>query len=83
MTSPEKGRLDAALYDPEQGLVRPGLGIQAALQPVVGALHGPLAVGMVVGIGTLVEGHDDVRSEVLLDLDRPLRGEVMGGAVDV
>ena len=34
---------DAALHDAEQGLVGAGLGLQAALGPGVGALHGALA----------------------------------------
>ena len=46
-------------------------------------LHGELAVGMIVGIGTFVEGHDDVRAEVLLNRNGLFRREAMRRTVDV
>ena len=49
----------------------------------MGPLHGQFAVGMVVGIGAFIEGHDDVRPKVFLDGDGFFGGEAMGGTVDV
>ncbi len=76
-------RIHTALEDAEKSLVRPGVGSQGSFCPAMGALHGDLRVGMVVGIGTLVKGHDDIRAEVLLDLDGAFRCEAVARAVDV
>ena len=45
--------------------------------------HGDGAVGFVVGIGAFIEGHDDVRAEVLLNRNGLFRREAMRRAVDV
>ena len=53
-------------------------------RPVVGALHRPFLVATGVHQrGQLVEREDDVRAELVLDPDRPLRGEAVGGAVQM
>lgn len=46
-------------------------------------LHGFVDVSVVVRIGTFVKRHDDVRAEILLNLNRFLGGEAMRRAVDV
>ena len=76
-------RLNAALHDPKESLVAASLGFEANLRPAVSPLHGELAIFMVVGIGTFVECHDDIRAEVLLDSNGTLRREAMRRAVDV
>src|SRR5262249_42236749 len=76
--------VDAPLDDAEQGLVGPGVGPPAALGPAQGApggLPGPLVAGGV--LDALVEGHDHVRAELLLDGDGHLRGQAALAAVDV
>lgn len=75
--------LYAALDDPEQSLVRPPLRLQAAFRPAMRPLHSDFGVGVVVGIGALVERHDDVRAEVLLNGNGLLGGEAMRRAVNV
>ena len=45
--------------------------------------HGDLAISMVVGVGALVEGHDDIGAQVLLDVDGFFGGEAVDRAVDV
>ena len=77
-------RVQAALHDPEQRLVRAPVGGQRALGPAVGA-------GRRVGDDLarrrrhdrLVEGDRHVGAERLLDRDRVLRREAVGRAVDV
>ncbi len=60
------------------------VGLFTKSEPIVGALHGLLEIGFAaVGGGAFVEGHDDVGAEVVLDFDRFLGSEVVGGAVDV
>ena len=76
-------RVDAALHNPEQSLVAALLRLDATLRPAVSQLHGNFAVGVVVGIGTFVEGHDDVRAEILLDADGTLGREAVRRAVNV
>ena len=79
-----KLRVQAALDDPEQRLVRPRVGRQRALRPAV-------RPGRRVGDDRtrrrrhdrLVERDRDVGAERLLDRDRVLRREAMGRAVDV
>jgi hypothetical protein len=46
-------------------------------------LHGKFGVGVVVRVGALVECHDDVRAEVLLDRDGLLRCEAVRRTVDM
>ncbi len=46
-------------------------------------IHGDGAVGFVVGVGTFVERHDDVRAEVLLNCNGLFRREAMRRAVNV
>ncbi len=76
-------RVDPALDDAKEGLVVPFPGGQAALGPAVSPLHGEFAVSVVVGVGALVEGHDDIRPQVLLDGDGFFGGEAVSGAVDM
>ena len=45
--------------------------------------HGDLAIGMVIGVRTFVKGHDDIRAQILLDLDGFFGCEAVRGAVDV
>ena len=59
--------MNAALHDPEQCLVSPRLRFEGTLRPAMSPIHGDLAVGFVVGVGTFIECHDDVGAEVLLD----------------
>jgi hypothetical protein len=56
--------------------------LQRAAQACVRSTRG-LDRGPVVGDRTLVERHDDVRPQVLLDVDRFLRREAVLAAVDV
>jgi hypothetical protein len=60
-------RLNAALDDPEQSLVGSRLRLQGTFRPAMRPLHGEAGVSMVIGIGTLVEGHDDICAEILLN----------------
>jgi hypothetical protein len=46
-------------------------------------IHGDPAVGVIVGIGTFIEGHDDIGAEVLLNGDGFLRREAMRRTVNV
>ncbi len=57
---------------------------QAPHRPVVGALYRLflVAAGVDQG-GQLVEGEDDVRAELVLDPDRHLGGEPVGGTVEM
>ena len=81
---PAQVGVDAALHDAEEGLIGARVGGLAALGPAVGALHGRPGVGL-VGLRwrALVEGHDDVGTQLLLDLDGSLRREAVERAVDV
>ena len=75
----------AALHDAEQELPRiVRVGLPAAHGPSRGALHGRLHLAA-LGLGGRadVQGHDHVRPQLLLALDRGLRGEVVDGAVHV
>ena len=57
---------------------------QTPHRPVVGALHRLFLVAAGVDQrGQLVEGEDDVRAELVLDPDRHLGGEAVGGAVEM
>lgn len=78
-----KVRADAALDDSEEGLVGAAFGFEGTFGPAMSPLHGDAAVGVVVRVGTFVEGHDDVRAEVFLDADRTFGGEAMRRAVNV
>jgi len=49
----------------------------------VSSVHGKLAIFMVGGVGTFVEGHDDVRAEILLNSNGALRSEAMRRAINV
>lgn len=74
---------DAPLDDAVQRLVRAGLGDFTALGPAVGSFQGFDVVLIVVGRGTFVKSHDDVRSQLLLDADHNFRGKTMIRAVNV
>ena len=78
-----KVRVNAALHNPEEGLVGASLGLETTLGPVVSPLHCDSAVLVVVGIGTFIEGHDDVRAETLLNADGAFRREVVRRTVNV
>jgi len=78
-----KVRLNAALDDPKESLVAAPPGFDANFRPTVSPFHGELAIFMVVGVGAFVEGHDDVRAEVLLNPNGALRREAMRRAVNV
>ena len=81
--SRSKVRLNAALHDPEQSLVGSRLRSEGTLRPAMSPIHSDDAVSVVVGIGTFVERHDDVRAEVLLNGNRLFGYEAMRRAVDV
>ena len=81
--SNSKVRLNAALYNPKEGLVAASLVFEANLRPAVSPFHGEPAIFMVVGVGAFVESHDDVRAEVLLNPNGALRREAMCRAVNV
>jgi hypothetical protein len=82
-----------ALHHPEQRRPRSAINPLCAQPPVFGqATHRPrlgsvqrlLLVGAGVDQrGQFVEGEDDVGSELVLDPDRHLRGETVGGAVQM
>ena len=78
-----KVRLNAALDDPKESLVAAAPGFDANFRPAVSPFHGEPAVFVVVGIGALVECHDDIRAEVLLDPDGALGREAVRRAIDV
>src|SRR4029453_11914293 len=65
--SGSKVRLNATLDDPEKGLVAASLGSETNFGPAVSPLHSELAVFVVVGIRTFIEGHNDIRAEVFLN----------------
>ena len=68
---------------PAAGL-QPAPGVAAADEPALGARQRVLVVGALRQRGrALVEGHDDVGAERLLDLDGALRGEEVARAVEV
>src|SRR5215216_5372255 len=81
--SSSKARLNAALYNPKESLVAASLGFDTNFCPAMSPFHGELAIFMVVGVGTFIKSHDDVRAEVLLNSNRTLRREAMRRAVDV
>ncbi len=47
------------------------------------SIHGEFGVGVIVGIGTFIEGHDDVGAEVLLNGNGLFGREAMRRAVNV
>ncbi len=75
--------LNAALNDAEQSLIVARLHLDASFRPAMSSIHGELGVGVIVGIGTFVERHDDVSAEVLLNADGLLGREAMRRAVNV
>ncbi len=73
---------DAPLHDPEEELILALPRLQAPLGPAYRPLGGVPGVVARAGKGdALVEGHDDVSAQILLDLDRPLGGEELPRAV--
>ena len=46
-------------------------------------IHGEFGVGVIVGVGAFIEGHDDIGAEVLLNCDGLFRREAMRRAVNV
>eukprot|EP00187_Rhodella_violacea_P007535 CAMPEP_0174907946 /NCGR_PEP_ID=MMETSP0167-20121228/62741_1 /TAXON_ID=38298 /ORGANISM="Rhodella maculata, Strain CCMP736" /LENGTH=424 /DNA_ID=CAMNT_0016151543 /DNA_START=353 /DNA_END=1624 /DNA_ORIENTATION=+ len=76
--------VEAALDDAEEVLGGfAGVGGVAAVDPAEGAVHGGLDAGAGGGGGNdVVEGHDDVGADLVLDLDGFFRGEEDFGAVD-
>ena len=76
--------MNAALDDAEEPLVAPLLGGEAPRGPARGACGRFVHRLPGGGIGrAFVERHDDVRAEVLLDLDRTLGREEVRRAVEV
>ena len=49
----------------------------------MGPIHGEFCISVIVGIGTFVESHDDVRAEILLNGDGLFGREAMRRAVNV
>lgn len=72
------------LNDAEQGLIVPGFGLHAAIQPTQGAAQGGLGPGVIAGIGrAFVKLHDDVAAQLLLNADGGFRGEEMPAAIQM
>ncbi len=76
-------RVDAALHDAEKGLpLRPVVHRETPLHPVQRAPDTGACHRLIGRVGSaLVEGHDDVGAECVLDLDRALGREVQDRAV--
>ena len=81
--------MDAALHDAEQRLPIPALALgvrgHAALEPAQRAAHPRAGLRLVGWEGrALVEGHDDIGAQGVLDLDGALGREidVQGGRTD-
>ena len=90
-----KIRMRSTLNDSEEALlIRSSMRLDTSLEPVRGSVDGylePLAkrphrLGVPFiwrpGGRAVVEGHDDVRSEIVLDLHRPFRSKVDLGTID-
>ncbi len=83
-------RVGTALYNREKSLAIPVYRFRAiksldtARQPAVGEFHRLFGVVPFAGVGcTLVECHDDIRSDHTLDVHHAFRGEGVFGAVDM
>jgi len=50
---------------------------------MVSALHGAFDIFAIMGFGTLIECHDDIRAKKFLSFDGRFGGQAMSGAVDV
>jgi hypothetical protein len=73
----------AALDDAEQRLVGASVGFLAALQPGERPPHAFCRDLLSRRVGcTLIEGHDDVRTKSVLDLDRALGGQLQYRAIE-
>ncbi len=60
------------------------VGLHAALHPAEGPSHAGASEPFIGGKrSALVEGHDDVGAQGVLDLDGPLGRQLQGGAVDL
>src|SRR5262249_32644245 len=82
--APAKSEVEAALGDAEEGAPAAAPGAGAPSQPAGGTGEALLHVGPLRLRGrTLVEGHQDVGAERLLDGDRPLGGEDVLAPVEV
>ncbi|MPN04945.1 hypothetical protein SDC9_152194 [bioreactor metagenome] len=49
----------------------------------MGAAHGIIDVGRIIGVSAFIEGHDDIGPQFFLDLDGAFRGEAVHGAINV
>ena len=76
-------RINPALNDAEQGLIGPRFRFDRTFRPAMSPIHGNPAVHVIVGIGTFIEGHDDIGAKVPLNGDGFLRREAMRRTINV
>ena len=69
--------VDSALYYSKESLIFARLRFNGSHRPTVSPLHRFFDVGFVIGIGTFIKRHDDIRAEILLNGDGFFRRETM------
>lgn len=74
---------DSPLDDAKKSLIGAGFGFQTTFCPNMGALHGTFDIFSFERIGALIERHDDISAEFLLNLDRFFGSQPTVGAIDV